>query len=46
MYFEELPKHFKVEIKSIHISDQFAEKLYKKMVALINNFKAKGFPQT
>ena len=46
MYSEELPKHFKVEIKSIHISDQFAEKLYKKMVSLINNFKAKGIPPT
>ncbi len=44
MYFEELPKHFKVEIKSIPISDQFAEKLYKKMVSFINNFKAKGIP--
>ena len=32
MYFEELPKHFKVEIKSIPISSQFAEKLYKMMV--------------
>jgi len=44
MYFEELPKHFKVEIKSIPISDQFAEKLYKKMVSFINNYKAKGIP--
>lgn len=44
MYFEELPKHFKVEIKSIPISDLFAEKLYKKMVSFINNFKAKGTP--
>jgi hypothetical protein len=38
--------HFskKVEIKSIPISDQFAEKLNKKMVSFINNFKAKGIP--
>jgi hypothetical protein len=46
MYYEELPKHFKVEIKSIPISDKFAEKLYKKMVSFINNFKAKGIPPT
>jgi len=44
MYFEELPKHFKVEIKSIPISNQFAEKLYKTMVSFIDNFKAKGIP--
>jgi hypothetical protein len=44
MYYEELPKHFKVEIKSIPISDQFAEKLYKMMVSFIDNFKAKGIP--
>ena len=44
MYFEELPKHFKVEIKSIHISNQFAENLYKTMVSFIDNFKAKGVP--
>ena len=44
MYYEELPKHFKVEIQSIPISDQFAEKLYKMMVSFINNFKAIGIP--
>ncbi|GAB1453045.1 hypothetical protein MASR2M47_31010 [Draconibacterium sp.] len=44
MYYEELPKHFKVEIKSIPISNQFAEKLYKMMVSFIGNFKAKGIP--
>ena len=44
MYFEELPKHFKVEIKSIPISSQFAEKLYKMMVSFIENSKAKGIP--
>jgi hypothetical protein len=44
MYFEELPKHFKVEVKSIPISNQFAEKLYKTMVSFIDNFKAKGVP--
>ena len=42
MYFEELSKHFKVEIKSIPISNQFAEKLYKMMGSFIDNFKAKG----
>ncbi|MDR1182922.1 MAG: hypothetical protein LBL13_13195 [Bacteroidales bacterium] len=35
-------KLFKVETLSYLISDQFAEKLYKKMVSLIDNFKAKG----
>ena len=45
MYYEALPKHFKVEIKSIPISNQFAEKLYKKMASFINNFKAKGIPE-
>lgn len=44
MYFEELPKHFKVEIKSIPISNQFAEKFYKTMGSFIDNFKAKGIP--
>jgi len=46
MYYEELPKHFKVEIKSIPISNQFAEKMYNMMVTFINNFKAKGIPPT
>ena len=45
-YFEELPKHFKVEILSFPISDQFAEKLYEKMVSLIDSFRAKGIPPT
>ena len=44
MYSEELPKHFKVEIKSISISNQFAEKLYKMMGSFIDNFTAKGIP--
>lgn len=44
MYYEEMPKHFKVEVKSIPISDKLAEKLYNKMVDFINNFKAKGIP--
>ena len=44
MYYEELPKHFKVEIKSIPISNQFADKLYKMMVSFIDNFKVKGIP--
>lgn len=43
-YYEELPKHFKVEIKSIPISNQFAEKLYKMMGSFIDNFTAKGVP--
>ena len=46
MYFEVLSKHFKVEIKSIHISNQFADKLYKMMGSFIGNFKAKGVPPT
>lgn len=44
MYSEELPTHFKVEIKSIPISNQFAQKLYKMMGSFIDNFKAKGVP--
>lgn len=44
MYLKELPKHFKVEKKSIPISNQFAEKLYKMMVSFIGNFKAQGIP--
>jgi hypothetical protein len=42
LYSEELPRHCKVEIKSIPISDQLAAKLHKKMAFLIDNFKAKG----
>ncbi|MCL2651702.1 MAG: hypothetical protein FWD60_11870 [Candidatus Azobacteroides sp.] len=44
MYYEELPNHFKIETLSYSISDQFAEKLYEKMVSFIDNFKAKGVP--
>ena len=44
MYFEVLSKHFKVEIKSTPISNQFAEKLYKMMGSFIDNFTAKGVP--
>lgn len=44
MYLDELPKYFKVEKKSFHIGNQFAEKLYKMMVSFIDNFKAKGIP--
>lgn len=44
IYFKELPKHFKVETKSIPISNQFAEKLYKTMVSFIDKFKGKGIP--
>ena len=44
MYFKELPKHFKVEVKSILIGNEFVEKLCKMMVSFIDNFKAKGIP--
>ena len=37
---EELPKHFNVEIKSIPVSNSFAEKIYKMMASFIDNFKA------
>ena len=37
-------KLLKVETKSFPVSNQFAEKLYEKMVLLIDNFKAKGVP--
>jgi hypothetical protein len=43
-YFEELPKHLKVETLSLAISDRFAERLYGKMVSFIDNFKARGVP--
>ncbi|MFV0267205.1 MAG: hypothetical protein ACK5HT_08715 [Draconibacterium sp.] len=43
-YYKALPKHFNVEIKSITISSQFAEKLSKMMVSFIDNFKSKGIP--
>jgi hypothetical protein len=39
---EERFKFFKVETVSFPVSDQFAEKLYQKMVSLIDRFKAKG----
>jgi hypothetical protein len=39
---DERLKLFKVETLSFTISDRFAEKLYKKMVSFIDNFKAKG----
>ncbi|MDR1172786.1 MAG: hypothetical protein LBL24_10060 [Bacteroidales bacterium] len=45
-YFEELPKHFRVERLSFPVSDRFAEKLYGKMVSFIDHFKAKGVPPT
>ena len=44
MYAEELPKHFKVEIKSIPVSNSFAERIYKMMASFIDNFKAHGVP--
>jgi len=45
-YFEELPKRFNVVTLSFPISEQFADKMYKKMVWFIDNFKAKGVPPT
>jgi hypothetical protein len=44
MYFEELPKCFKIKVVSYPVSKQFAEKLYEKMTLFIENFKAKGVP--
>ena len=41
---EEMPKLFKIETLSFPISNQFAERMYKKMVSLIGNFKARGVP--
>jgi len=35
---------FKIESRSFPISDLFAEKLYKAMVSVIDNFKARGVP--
>lgn len=45
MYYEKSIR-FNVDIRSFPVSDQFAEKLYKKMVSFICNFKAKGVPPT
>lgn len=42
--YEEMNKLYKVETLSFSVSDWFAEKLYEKMVSLIDNFKAKGVP--
>jgi hypothetical protein len=39
---DESLKLFKVETQSFSVSDQFAEKLYQKMVLFIDNFKVKG----
>ena len=41
---EEMLKLYKIETLSFPISNRFAEKLYEKMVSLIDNFKAKGVP--
>jgi hypothetical protein len=41
---EEMLNLFKVETRSFTISNQFAEKLYEKMVSVIDNFKAKAPP--
>ena len=41
---EESFKLYKIETRSLHINNQFAERLYKKIVSLIDNFKAKGVP--
>ena len=43
-YFEERNKLFIIESHSFRISDKFAEKLYKEMVSIIDNFKARGIP--
>ena len=43
-YFEERNKLFKIESRSFSISDKFAEKMYEKMVSVIDNFKARGVP--
>jgi hypothetical protein len=45
-YFEELPKHFRIDTLSFPVGYLFAEKLYKKMVSLIDNFKGGGVPPT
>ena len=42
--YEERIKLYKVETRSFSISNQFMEKLYKKMVSFIDKFKAKGVP--
>jgi hypothetical protein len=39
---DERLKLFKVETWSFPVGDQFAEKLYRKMISFISNFKAKG----
>jgi len=41
---EEMSRLYKIETVSFHISELFAENLYKKIVLLIENFKAKGAP--
>ena len=41
---EEMSKLYKIETLSFPVSDRFADNLYKKMVSLIDNFKAKGIP--
>ena len=41
--YEEKLKLYKVETFSFSISDQFAEKLYEKILSFIINFKSKGF---
>ena len=43
-YIEERNKLFKIESRSFPISNQFAEELYKMMVSIIDNFKARGIP--
>ena len=42
--FEESLKLFKVESRSFPICKRFAEEMYKVMVSVIENFKAKGVP--
>jgi hypothetical protein len=42
--FEEMNKNYNTKSDSFRISDQFAIKLYEKMVSIIDNFKARGAP--
>ena len=43
-YFEELPKLYKIKTLVFQISDQFADKLHKKMAFFIENFVVKDLP--
>jgi len=45
-YFVEMKKLFKIESRTFSISNQFAEKMHKTMVTIIDTFKARGVPPT